>query len=495
MDRIYEGIVSLLLIILLFHTFTYSQASPKPRDISIKIGDYAVYKYFFKKVGDRDRNPDEVGWVYVLMEADMLTRFTENLPSYYILNSSDVYFRWDVLDISNDGLYLRLNLTLINVLDNRFKPYNILNKSFIDDVFVSWDGNLYSIRTGGWVEDWLFWIQTSNLHEGVLKLFQPIPLVGGDYAVDLVYTSNYSFVKMVLNEMDSRSREVWGRGIRYDLRETSDKLYLHIGDSLITYFVVYPPPTDLHLNVLGKMLTGERLAIGGSEASKYVDISRVTVNGSREERFLSGFPTYFRLPRDSQGFREQLYIGINGFTYDVTLGVGTPQLVVYDALSGLLLYLKGISPSQYLPPSLIFKDHLNGHPYPGYTVYMKLVETSINLDRPIIGGFEEETSASTNTPSTSSNITVTNETMSTENETYTRNSTALNVSTTHNTENMSQTQDENSESTGTTITKEEIREPKDVYNGLMPYIAITTSLIVIYIVINYILKKSTFDPM
>ncbi len=353
---------------------------------ALEIGDYATYMYKFYGISDPSGYPvNRANFSYMLIEADMLTRFTASRIKYLVYEESSVYFTWTVINITDSGYVLELELNLVNVLQLDIDGNkHVVNKSFSSLAHVDFKGFTYYLPSGGWVEDWLFWIPGHELLNVSLKFYQPLPMVGGGYVLnDMVKGSRSEFLDL-LEAIKQESIDTWGREIRYELREYRN-MYIKIGDAIISPVVLHPPPNNIELEVLGSIFTGERLIVGGRESVN------ITESGGEEEvnvstilAFYRSHPTHYML---NLSLPEHIFLGIDGLIYVAVWGISQPDLIVYDSVSGLLLYLKDESGiGQPLPPSVVFKDQLNGQRGRGWGIEMVLIDTSISMERPILGG-------------------------------------------------------------------------------------------------------------
>ncbi len=468
------------LIIMMSLLYIPGEAATEISIFGLNIGDYAVYLYSFEKVEERYKKPGELDWVYVLMEADMLTSFTSNNTKLFIMNYSEVVFSWRVEDELGEYLLLKLNLSIHNALMDGNGEYTPVNRSYVKYALLDKNGYLYDFESRGWVEDWLFLLDTSSLANGTLKLGQPLPLIGGNYAIEEVFTKNISRVREIVDKINQLSREIWGRDVRYILEDIDGKLLLNIGDAIISPFVVYPPPSNMRIETMDRLFTGERLAVGGFDAIKYVDPSSVSIDNERLLQYLRSFPTYFEFPREPNSPYNALLLGVDGYTYAIAIGIFIPKLMVYDSISGLLLHVEG---GKMLPPSLIFKSSLNGHAAEGWRVSAQLYDTNIDLERPIIGKAPTDESTveddTTNEESTNQNVTDVDETITEDDKEI----------------QESQPQIEESVGEEKPIAKNEEEEPVNyikIINRFVPYFSAIMFLIFLYLLISYKIKKKFF---
>ncbi len=373
-------------ILLLLYPIMYGHGNDN-LILNLSKGDYARYTYNFYRI--REAMEPEPEWVFILIEADILTPLTEDRVKYMVYPESKVYFTWRVEDIGEGGYLLELILELYNV--GKYVPgegENIVNISFTREVFVDFHGFTYHPVNGGWIEDWLFWLPGYELSNETIRLYIPLPMVGGNYVLSGSVTSNISEFLDTISNVNNDSITYWNRTVRLNIAEEGNKISVEIGDALISPYILYPPPASFSIDIMGSTFTGDRLILGGRDSLNYIDLERKgKVNMTHITKYYEKHPTHYLLP----GLDEHIFLGAYGYIYASLVGLVSPTLSVYDSVTGLLLYVNdSMGVGQILPPSMVFKDNLNGATSPSYGVEMVLVDTNIDFSRPIIGGIPQE---------------------------------------------------------------------------------------------------------
>ncbi len=374
-------------------------ASPT-MDMGVSVGSYAIYQYTFYEASEPISDTDST--VAVLYTGNMSTSIHDHRGAVYIIESySKVFFKWEVIDINDDGFMLNLTLSLVNVtyFEGVFATregswsYN-LSVEFKEQVFIDHYGMVHDPESGGWVEEWLFWLSDPGFTKPILKMNPISPAFHSSVVNELLRLGESVEVNGSIFMINQESRRIWGRNASLKFIQVSDR-YARVrgGDALTSFTVLYPPPTDYSLRVLDQVFTGERLILGGMDAPRYKGMGLEDLD---TEYLLSELNRIEgRIPVKAEVAGYKVYLGVNGHVY-VSMGInpGSPVISVYDRVSGLLLYIDyGTLSPWIIPPSAAFKHGLNGFAMSWMGVSLVLIETNIDMDKPVIGYIPEDPSS------------------------------------------------------------------------------------------------------